>query len=110
MAIVTNEVIQTLTEDEARKQARVFRALGDATRLKILSLLVRHGDTITVDEMVECVGGGLQQSTISMHLGVLVNADLVLYRKNGLHRYYRLNDDGIRAAQGYIDALAGEVK
>ena len=72
--------------DEAEKHCRVFKALADATRLRILKLL-------DVREMCVCevmIALDLTQSTASHHLKILENAGLVKSRKEGKWVYYSL--------------------
>jgi ArsR family transcriptional regulator len=71
---------------EAEKHCMVFKALADATRLRILKLL-------DVREMCVCevmIALDLTQSTASHHLKILENAGLVKSRKEGKWVYYSL--------------------
>src|SRR6516165_1990468 len=54
---------------EAEDYAAWFRALADGTRVKIVSLLARHGRPMKVAEIVAAVQVG--QSTVSRHRKVL---------------------------------------
>ncbi len=65
---------------------KLFKALSDETRLRILNLL---GDRdLCVCHIVEVLGLG--QSKVSRHLAHLRNADLVSDRREGLWMYYSL--------------------
>ena len=66
--------------------ARVFSALADETRLKIIKLL-STGEK-SVDELVQAVG--FAQSTTSHHLRVLKEAGLIRGEKRGRSVYYSL--------------------
>jgi len=66
--------------------ARVFSALADETRLKIIKLL-SEGEK-SVDELVQAVG--FAQSTTSHHLRVLKEAGLIRGDKRGRSVYYSL--------------------
>lgn len=71
---------------EAEKRSKIFKALADATRLRILKLL-------EVREMCVCeimVALGLTQPTTSHHLGILENVGLVKSRKEGKWVFYSL--------------------
>jgi len=59
-------------------------ALSDATRCRVLLLLERH--ELTVSELCEVLQ--MPQSTVSRHLKVLADADLVASRRDGTSRYY----------------------
>jgi SAM-dependent methyltransferase len=66
---------------------KLLRAISDATRLRILSLL--DTEELSVNELQEITGLG--QSRISNHLGQLLELELVQSRKEGKHTYYRQN-------------------
>ena len=74
---------------EAEDYAAWFRALADGTRVKIVSLLARHGRPMKVAEIVAAVQVG--QSTVSQHLKVLAAVRFVLTERRGTARYYRIN-------------------
>ena len=71
--------------------AETFRALGDATRVKILDAL-SHGE-LCVCDLAALVG--LSQSAISHQLRVLRTLRLVRPRREGRMVYYTLDDDHI---------------
>src|SRR3954468_4760613 len=66
---------------------KLMRALGDATRLRIILLLER--DELSVNELQEITRMG--QSRISTHLKQLQNAEMVQSRRDGKRTFYRLN-------------------
>src|SRR5215471_11256795 len=66
---------------EAEDYAAWFRALADGTRVKIVSLLARHGRPMKVGEIVAAVQVG--QSTVSQHLKVLAAVRFVLAERRG---------------------------
>lgn len=68
--------------------SRVFKALGDETRLRIVALLA-HGE-LCVCHLEDALD--LTQSTTSRHLAVLRNAGVVDCRREGSWVYYRLAD------------------
>jgi DNA-binding transcriptional ArsR family regulator len=74
--------------DEHQSSTKVFKALSDATRQQILRLLERQQRT--VGEIVS--NFTLSQPTISRHLSVLKEADLVIDQRQGQNVIYRLND------------------
>lgn len=74
--------------EEAKKRSKIFKALGDATRLRILKLL-------SLREMCVCelmIALGLTQPTASHHLKVLENTGLVKSRKEGKWIFYRISN------------------
>jgi len=66
---------------------KVFKALSDPTRRKILQLLRER--EMSAGEIAECFA--LAKPTLSGHFGVLREADLVLAEKSGTTITYRLN-------------------
>jgi len=77
-----------------RQMTKVFKALSDATRQEILRLLESHQRTVG-----EIVGNfNLSQPTISRHLSVLKEADLVVDQRQGQNVIYRLNDDALSSS------------
>ncbi|MBP0962397.1 MAG: winged helix-turn-helix transcriptional regulator [Oscillospiraceae bacterium] len=68
--------------------SELFKVFGDATRIKILFLLLK-------EEMCVCdIAGllGMQQSAISHQLRVLKQARLVKFRREGKTVFYSLAD------------------
>ena len=65
----------------------VFRALSDPTRREILELL--RGGPRTSGEIAEKFT--TSWATISRHLSVLKDSDLILAERNGQHIVYELN-------------------
>lgn len=65
--------------------AKLFKALGDEVRLKILHL-VRDDEICVCDLVTEL---GMAQGTLSHHLSVLQQAGLVTARKQGRWNYYQ---------------------
>jgi DNA-binding transcriptional ArsR family regulator len=73
-----------MSAETAKKRSRIFKALADDTRLRILGLLAAR-------EMCVCevmVALELTQPTASHHLGILENAGLVKKRKEGKWVFY----------------------
>jgi DNA-binding transcriptional ArsR family regulator len=69
-----------------------FNAVAEPRRRQILTFLA--GTERQVGEIVIAVG--LDQPSISKHLGVLREVGLVHVRRNGRHRFYRTNAEAIR--------------
>ena len=70
--------------------ARLFKALGDETRLAIIRQLQAEGAVCACDFLACC---DLAQPTVSHHLKVLRQAGLVSTEKRGLWVYYTLNKE-----------------
>jgi len=67
------------------------KAMADETRQEIMKLLCCRW--LNVNETVEQLGGRVSQPTVSHHLRVLEEADLVTVRRDGRHRFYTLNEE-----------------
>lgn len=76
-----------VTDVDAQHLAKVFKALGDPTRVKLLSLITAS----TSGEMCVCdltAPVGLSQPTVSHHMKQLVEAGLVARQQRGRWAYY----------------------
>jgi ArsR family transcriptional regulator len=82
-----------IPDDLAELIARRFRALSEPLRVRILDLL-RDGE-LSVNVLAEQLGAG--QQNVSKHLAVLVDAGMLVRRKDGVHVYYRIVDEGVLA-------------
>jgi DNA-binding transcriptional ArsR family regulator len=69
-----------------------FNAVAEPRRRQILTFLA--GDERQVSEIVVAIG--LDQPSVSKHLGVLRSVGLVRVRRNGRHRLYRTNAEAIK--------------
>jgi len=69
-----------------RSISRLFKTLGDETRLRIVALL-SHGE-LCVCHLERALG--LSQPNISRHLGILRAGRVVVDRREGSWVYYRL--------------------
>lgn len=72
--------------------ARSLKAVADATRLQILSvLLAEPGGKASVTEITQAVG--LRQPTVTHHLGILVEAGLAEREPQGRRVLYSVHPD-----------------
>lgn len=80
---------EVMIDDAAAQQlAKVFKALGDPARVKLLSLITASADgEMCVCDLTEPVG--LSQPTVSHHMKLLVEAGLVTREQRGRWAYYR---------------------
>jgi ArsR family transcriptional regulator, arsenate/arsenite/antimonite-responsive transcriptional repressor len=78
-----------VSEDTAERLARVFRALGDRHRVRLLSLIAaaESGEACICDLTTPV---GLSQPTVSHHMKQLVEAGLVTREQRGKWAYYRV--------------------
>ena len=77
-----------------RQLSKFFKALSDQTRRNILRLLENH--PLSVGEIVD--NFQLSQPTISRHLAVLREADLVVDQRRGQHVIYQINSARLAAS------------
>lgn len=77
--------------DLSRTTARLFRGLGDPSRLALLEAL--ESGEANVGDLVERTG--LSQSSVSTHLACLLDCGLVAREQRGRFAFYRLSDPGV---------------
>jgi DNA-binding transcriptional ArsR family regulator len=87
--------------------ADIFDVISDATRRELLHALLEryvspgpHGGEISVGDLVERLD--LSQPTVSKHLKVLRDHDLVSVREDGQHRYYRLETGPLEEIEDWL--------
>ncbi|HJP67108.1 MAG TPA: metalloregulator ArsR/SmtB family transcription factor [Actinomycetota bacterium] len=87
---------EVISNEEADVAARVFRALGDPARVRLLSMVASAADReACVCDLVP--GLDLSQPTVSHHLKVLREAGLLDRERRGSWVYYRLRPDALAA-------------
>jgi DNA-binding transcriptional ArsR family regulator len=96
---------EVLDRPTATEYATWFKALADATRIQIVSLLARRGEPMTVGQIVDAVEVG--QSTVSAHLKVLAEVRFVLVDRHGTARYYRINQNCVSCFPTAADVVMG---
>jgi ArsR family transcriptional regulator, arsenate/arsenite/antimonite-responsive transcriptional repressor len=95
-------VLSSATDLDVRPLSRLFRALGDETRLRIVALL-GHGELCVchVEQALD-----LSQPNASRQLGILRAAGVVDSRRDGTWVYYRIADQEHEAVQRVLGVLA----
>ena len=89
----------------------LFDVLADETRRALVARLNQPAAEgaglaeLSVGELVDAVGA--TQPTVSKHLKVLRDADIVRVREEGQHRYYRLNPDGLSSVAVWVGDVVG---
>jgi DNA-binding transcriptional ArsR family regulator len=78
-----------------------FNAVAEPRRRQILTYLAQ--DERQVGEIVDAIG--LDQPSISKHLGVLRRVGLVHVRRNGRHRLYRTNAAALRPVHDWTETF-----
>jgi ArsR family transcriptional regulator len=78
-----------LDPGQAERIAHVFKALGDPTRVRLLSLIAAsEGGEACICDLTAPVG--LSQPTVSHHMSKLVEAGLATREQRGRWAYYRV--------------------
>ncbi|MEO5950619.1 MAG: metalloregulator ArsR/SmtB family transcription factor [Candidatus Saccharimonadales bacterium] len=79
--------------------ADILKSLADDTRLALVRKLVSQGDEVAGSELISGCSEVLKlaQPTLSHHFSKLVQAGVLLGRKSGTEKYYRLNTDLLRS-------------
>jgi ArsR family transcriptional regulator len=93
-----------LNEYELDQAARMFRAIGDLERLRLIVLLARGPACVT--ELATAEGESL--STISQRLRILRADNLIVRERHGKHIQYALADTHIAELIANVMAHAGE--
>lgn len=91
-----------MTARNLEQALRLFRALGDETRLRLIERL-REGEQCVCDLTDELEAG---QSRLSFHLKTLKDAGVVTDRRQGRWIYYALNPEMFEV----LEAIVGELK
>ena len=83
---------------------RVFKALSDANRIRILELLCESEECacVLLDDLQ------ISQATLSHHMKILCDSGIVTYRQEGKWKYYRINTDGCEYAIKLIEKIRNE--
>jgi ArsR family transcriptional regulator len=85
-----------LNPEDAARLAMMFKALGDPTRVRLLSLIAAHeGGEACICDLTEPVG--LSQGTVSHHMKLLADAGLVSREQRGKWAYYRVESPTLAA-------------
>ena len=91
----------SLSDDQAEATARLFKALADPHRVKIVNLLATSPDPVCVCEFTAPLG--LSQPTVSHHLKKLAQAGLVDREQRGIWAYYSLRRDALGGLTAALD-------
>ena len=98
--------MELLDRAVATEYASWFRALADPSRVQLVELLARHGEPMSVGEIVAAMG--LAQSTVSQHLKVLADVRFVLVEPVGNSRRYRINTTCVSCFPSAADVVMGK--
>ena len=90
----------SLADDEAQATARLFKALSDPARVRIVNLLARSDDPVCACELTPALG--LSQPTVSHHLKKLTEAGLIEREQRGKWAYFSLDADALAQLEGIV--------
>ncbi|MGI8401630.1 MAG: ArsR/SmtB family transcription factor [Gemmatimonadaceae bacterium] len=85
--------------------APVFAALGDATRLRLVSRLCVDGP-LSITRLSE--GSTVTRQAITKHLNALAAAGLARGTRHGRERIWELEPRRLRKAQDYLDQISDQ--
>ncbi len=81
----------------------IFGVIADATRRDILQVLLERLQRDAEISVSEIVGQlEISQPTVSKHLKVLREAELVTVREEGQHRFYSLNPEPLEMIEDFV--------
>ncbi len=86
---------------EIRKNANIFKALGDENRIQIMELL-KSGEKCACKLLEEMK---ISQPTLSHHMKILCDAEIVVGRKEGKWTHYSISSEGIKSVQEYLGSI-----
>lgn len=81
--------------------SRVFKALGDPTRLSIVQLLYRHRGALCVNALTKMLS--VSQSAVSQHLRVLKDIGLIRGSRTGMHVHYSIDKEEVNRYKDLFD-------
>jgi len=88
---------------ELRRSAPLFAALGDDTRLGLVSRLCTRGPLSTT-RLAE--GAGVTRQAVSKHLEVLAEVGVLRSRRLGRERVWEVDAAPLQAARECLDAIS----
>jgi ArsR family transcriptional regulator, arsenate/arsenite/antimonite-responsive transcriptional repressor len=91
----------TLSDDEVEATARLFRAIGDPARVRILNVLITSAEPVCVCNLIEPLG--LTQPTVSHHLKTLSDAGLLDRDQRGKWAYFSLKPEAAARLARLLD-------
>ena len=82
---------ESLSAEDAEATARLFKALGDPARVRIVNLLATTDGSVCVCDLTGPLG--LSQPTVSHHLKKLTDAGLLSREQRGVWAYYSIDPE-----------------
>jgi DNA-binding transcriptional ArsR family regulator len=85
--------------------APVFAALGDETRLQLVTRLCHEGP-LSISRLSE--GASMTRQAVTKHLGALEDAGLLTAERRGRERVYQLAPARLLAARRYLEQVSAQ--
>lgn len=82
-----------IAREEFEEEAALFKAIADPHRLRMLATLARADEEVCVCDFTGALP--LNQPTVSHHLRILREAELVTCERRGTWVYYQLASDAL---------------
>ncbi|ENN86516.1 ArsR family transcriptional regulator [Rhizobium freirei PRF 81] len=92
-----------MSNGRERELADIFAALGDATRLALVTQLLTVG-ALSATNLAE--GQAISRQAIVKHLQVLEAAALVTHERHGKEVLYALDGSRIEEARAFLNAIS----
>jgi ArsR family transcriptional regulator, arsenate/arsenite/antimonite-responsive transcriptional repressor len=96
----------SLSAEDAETTARLFKALGDPARVRIVNLLATSAEPVCVCELTGPLG--LSQPTVSHHLKKLTAAGLLAREQRGVWAYFTIEPEAAARLGALADLKGAE--
>lgn len=93
-------VVPTLDDDATGRLARIAKALGDPTRLRIVDVVRAADEPVCQCELLPLFA--ISQPALSKHLKVLVQAGVLDARRSGTWTYYSPAPGGLQELTSWL--------
>jgi ArsR family transcriptional regulator len=90
-----------LTDGEATATAKLFKALGDPNRVRIVNRLATSAAPVCVCDINRDLD--VSQPTVSFHLKKLVEAGILSRERRGVWAYYSIDNSAAKRLRGVLE-------
>ncbi len=87
--------------EKYKKNALIFKAFCDESRLRIIDL-IKQGETCSCVLLEDLT---ITQPTLSHHMKILIESGLVNARREGKYTMYKLSAKGIQKSKEVLDEI-----
>ena len=89
---------------DLKKIEKISKALGDPCRLKIMEMVTQQNDWVQCSCIIS--NFDLAQSTMSHHMNLLVDADLLIAIKDGRNMQYQVNKEVVAEYVKFLNVFS----